>query len=397
MTMLRVAYDISIPVRFYDSAIQESSGVLRVTEEVLAELSRRSDLAVTAVRLGQDFQQEDDPLYRALNYWAYVNDHADRFGCRFAPPFGSRLHLLSLYQWVYQTCFSNTFPQAPWPPRLVFRILRRLLSQLQRVDLYPGFQPQQFDVYHSTFAKLPPISLTGPVQRVITIYDMIPVLASEFVGDAMKVFFQTILESIHLERDWVICISEFTRQQFCQYTGMTSDRVSVSPLAVSSQFQPVTDAQVLSEVRQRYGIPDGDYILSLGTFQPRKNLVTLIRAFDRLQTLAPSLDCPLVLVGAKGWMYDDIFAAARASAHLSNRIVFTGHVAETDLSAIYSAASLFVFPSLYEGFGLPPLEAMQCGVPVIAANTTSIPEVVGDAALLVDPLNSEEMAQKIAQ
>ena len=142
-------------------------------------------------------------------------------------------------------------------------------------------------------------------------------------------------------------------------------------------------------MRERYGTGER-FILCVGNLQPRKNLHTLIDAYVRLRR-ADATRHKLVLVGKKAWLYDDIFAAARASGY-AEEIVFTGYVPDDDLVALYNAADLFVYPSIFEGFGLPPLEAMACGTPVIASNTSSLPEVLGDAALIVDPLDLERLA-----
>ena len=145
--------------------------------------------------------------------------------------------------------------------------------------------------------------------------------------------------------------------------------------------------------RAKYGILDGPYILSLSTLEPRKNIDHTIRCFARLIRDENIRDLNLVLVGTKGWDFDRIFGELTNHDQLRDRIIVTGYVADEDLSAIYSGARMFVYPSFYEGFGLPPLEAMQCGVPVITSNTSSLPEVVGNAGLMVDPKDGDALCQ----
>jgi glycosyltransferase involved in cell wall biosynthesis len=176
---------------------------------------------------------------------------------------------------------------------------------------------------------------------------------------------------------------------------MSPDRVFVAPLAAANHFHQVTNMDKITAVRQRYNIPEGNYFLSLAAPQPRKNLIHLIRCFLRLLAEKQALDVNLVLVGSKnlGWMYEEIFAAVEDVPEYRSRVIFTGYIPDEDLSEIYSGAKAFVFPSLYEGFGLPPLEAMQCGTPVITSNTTSLPEVVGDAGILVDPKDEDALCQ----
>jgi glycosyltransferase involved in cell wall biosynthesis len=147
---------------------------------------------------------------------------------------------------------------------------------------------------------------------------------------------------------------------------------------------------VIAAVKARYGIAEnGRYLLYLGTLQPRKNLTRLVEAFACLQ--APTANLQLVLAGKKGWLYDDLFARV-ASLGLGGRVVFPGYIADGDKAALISGAAALVYPSLYEGFGLPVLEAMACGTPVLTSNGSSLPEVAGDAALLVDPLDVEAIA-----
>ena len=149
------------------------------------------------------------------------------------------------------------------------------------------------------------------------------------------------------------------------------------------------------DVRERYGIPPGSpYLLSLSTLEPRKNLAHTIRSFAAIvqSNAAPGLH--LVLAGGKGWLFDDIIYEIKlAGTAVRDRIILTGFVEDTDLAPLYSGATAFVFPSLYEGFGLPPLEAMQCGTPVITSNTSSLPEVVGDAGIMLDPKDQDGLCQ----
>jgi glycosyltransferase involved in cell wall biosynthesis len=156
----------------------------------------------------------------------------------------------------------------------------------------------------------------------------------------------------------------------------------------------VNDPALIAGIKARYGITDNsDYLLYLGTLQPRKNLKRLVDAFAQLQAPTASLRRPgrglqLVIAGKKGWRYADLFAQVE-SLGLSQRILFPGYIPDEDKAALISGATAVVYPSLYEGFGLPVLEAMACGTPVLTSNVSSLPEVAGDAALLVDPLDTQ--------
>ncbi|HXC72914.1 MAG TPA: glycosyltransferase family 1 protein [Pyrinomonadaceae bacterium] len=189
----------------------------------------------------------------------------------------------------------------------------------------------------------------------------------------------------------IISLSEHGRRDIIETYGITPERVSAIPLAAPSDFGPVQDYRELQRVRQTYGI-NGDYILSVGSIQPRKNLARLVQAYASLRGNKSVDKLPkLVLVGKCGWLYDETLRALKETG-VADTVVLTGYVPQEDLPALYSGALCFVYPSYFEGFGLPPLEAMKCGAPVIVGNKTSLPEVVGDAALTVDPFDVEAIA-----
>ena len=173
--------------------------------------------------------------------------------------------------------------------------------------------------------------------------------------------------------------------------GVDERKIRVIHLGRDETLAPVKDAQVLAEVQARYGIA-GRYVLYVGTLQPRKNLARVIEAFARAAAAPAFAGLQLVLAGKKGWLYDDLFAQVERMG-LAGRVLFPGYIEDADLPALLSGATAFVFPSLYEGFGIPVLEAGACGVPVITSNTSSLPEVAGDAALLVDPHDVDAIAE----
>jgi glycosyltransferase involved in cell wall biosynthesis len=192
----------------------------------------------------------------------------------------------------------------------------------------------------------------------------------------------------------VITLSDYARQDLISTYELPPDLVRTIPLAAPVSFAPVSDKTELQRVRDTYGI-EGDYILTVGSIQPRKNLGRLIASYSCLRRKQPSVKLPkLVLVGKRAWLYDETLKAIQENG-LRDSIILTGYVPERDLPALYSGAICFVYPSFFEGFGLPPLEAMKCGVPVIAGNRTSLPEVMGEAGLLVDPFDVQALASAI--
>jgi glycosyltransferase involved in cell wall biosynthesis len=250
------------------------------------------------------------------------------------------------------------------------------------------------DVYHSMRQPLASRDRVPARVRVATIHDMVPSLYPDVTDERFVTFHDAVLRSIDVERDWVMCISESSRSDFISVTGMAEDRTFVVPLAASPQiFRPENDAARLQSALTRQGIADGRYILSLCTLEPRKNLARLVRAFAAMVADPALNDVRLALIGALGWKTESLLETIRTVGLPSDRLMLLGHVPDDDLRALLTGASVFVYPSLYEGFGLPVLEAMQCGVPVVTSNTSSLPEVVGDAALCVDPTDEAALAQ----
>ena len=188
----------------------------------------------------------------------------------------------------------------------------------------------------------------------------------------------------------VLADSEATRSDLIRFYDAAPQKIHVVYLGRDARLNRVTDLSRLDEIRARYGLV-GRYLLYVGTLQPRKNLERVVQAFERICGLPDLADLQLVLAGKQGWLYETLFRQV-AHAGLQGRVIFPGYVADADLGALLSGAEAFVFPSLYEGFGIPVLEAGGCGVPVITSNTSSLPEVAGDAALLVDPLDVDAIA-----
>jgi len=189
---------------------------------------------------------------------------------------------------------------------------------------------------------------------------------------------------------------DFARDDILKTYGIAPERVTAVPLAAAVRFSPVRDERELDRVRNKYGI-NGKYILTVGSIQPRKNIPRLIRAYSMLCSERNLEPLPkLVVVGKRGWLYEDTLATAESST-VRDRIILTGYVDDKDLPALYSAASCFVYPSYFEGFGIPPLEAMRCGTPTITGDRTCFPEIIGDAGLMVDPFDEQAIKRGIVR
>lgn len=184
--------------------------------------------------------------------------------------------------------------------------------------------------------------------------------------------------------DRFLAVSEFTKREMVDILHIPPEKIAVVPCACSSEMRPVADPAALVGLREKYRLPER-FVLFVGNFNPRKNLERLIRAFDRAK--GEGLIHHLVIAGEQGWKFDRT-AALRGIRH-SRDIHFTGYVPDGDMPALYSAAELFAFPTLYEGFGIPVLEAQACGTPVLTSNGSSLPEVGGEGAVYVDPYDTE--------
>ena len=247
----------------------------------------------------------------------------------------------------------------------------------------------RLDLFHSPYYIKPYLL---PCPSVVSIYDLIPARYPRCLPSwrARLAFSLAIRLAIRTSRH-VITLSRASKRDLMELCGIPEGKVTVTHLAADERFRPASPEEV-DRVRDKYGLPER-YVLYLGINKPHKNLVRLVEAWARLEV---NSELRLVLAGRE----DPRYPQARQRAielGLGTRLLFLGDVAEDDLPALYSGALLFVFPSLYEGFGLPVLEAMACGVPVACSATSSLPEIVGQAALLFDPTSPEQMAEAMAQ
>jgi glycosyltransferase involved in cell wall biosynthesis len=256
---------------------------------------------------------------------------------------------------------------APW-----VRILweQAILPVVARMEL--------LDLLHSP-VNIQPLSL--PCRGVVTITDLSFLIFPQKFG-AMKGLYQKVLTKRSCtSADHLIAISRWTAADVQQRFHVPAQRISVVYPGVGENYHPIQQTNVLA-FRSSHQLPER-FMLFVGTLEPRKNLLVLLRAYAEFRRHSGA-DCKLVLVGGRGWLYEPILAAVEELG-LVNDVIFPGFVAEAELPLWYNAAEAFLYPSLYEGFGLPPLEAMACGVPVVVSRASSLPEVVGDAGLLIDP------------
>lgn len=243
------------------------------------------------------------------------------------------------------------------------------------------------DLFHATDFVLPP---TLPQTRtLLTVHDLSFVRVPEAASPSLKAYLDAVVPRSVRRADHVLADSQATKEDLIELYGIQPDKITVLLSGVDPRFKRTS---LLLTTRSKYQIGDRPYILSVGTVQPRKNYGRLIQALARLR--ADGLDLSLVIIGGKGWLTDPIYETLGQTG-MGEFVRFTGFVDEADLPALYSGAACFAFPSLYEGFGLPILEAMACGVPVVTSNLSSLPEVAGDTALMVDPYDLDALADAL--
>jgi len=238
-----------------------------------------------------------------------------------------------------------------------------------------------------------PLFFRGPV--VITIHDIISLLFPENIPFASRMFYSKWMPFTYSKAQRIITISDSTRDDIIRVLKIPKEKIEVIPQAVDEKFERPAKIDEVSRAKSKYGLPK-DYILHVGTLEPRKNLKFLIEVFNQAIKSEKNANLNLVITGKKGWYYEGLFERVRELG-LQKRVIFTGYVDEQDKPAIYKGARIFAFPSVYEGFGLPPLEAMASGVPVVSSNTSSMPEVVGEAGILLSPNDLERWCRAITK
>ena len=373
---MNVIFDISVlGLGYYQQKAR--AGIFRVIENIVGQLNELDSCNVRYCA----FRSFEGDL-RTRKYLRH-NSHLDRSAW-----VGSDKGILNKSAGM----LSYFYPD---PDIQVSGIISILIEKLQAFYRVLDQQAlEQTDIFHSPFYPLPEyLHVHKKMKKFITVYDLIPILFPQYyISFNKNRELYKIMESISPDT-WVTTISESTKNDLCNYIKIEPSRVFVTYLAASGLFYRCHDSQAIDRVLTKYGIPPAPYVLSLCTLEPRKNITHTIQCFAQLIKEEKIGELNLVLVGTKGWDFEGIFSTIDGLTSLKKRLIVTGYVEDNDLAALYSGAMMFVYPSLYEGFGLPPLEAMQCGVPVITSKTSSLPEVVGDAGSLVDPKDVDALCQ----
>ena len=285
----------------------------------------------------------------------------------------------------------------PWPRHFSWRAVplsERLLTRVWHrlhLPLPAEWLTGPVDLYHSPDYVLPPLRRAA---GVVTVHDLSFLRVPQCAEARLRAFLSAEVPRVVARARHVLADSESTRRDVIELLGAPPEKVSVVPAGIDPTFARVTDEGWLTRMRIRYGLPQR-FILGLGKLEPRKNFVRLIQAYALMRRRwAPPHH--LVIVGEPGWLYEDILREPER-AGVSGWVHFPGFVPDADLPALYTLADAFAFPSLYEGFGIPPLEALACGVPTVVADNSSLPEVVGAAALLTPAEDVAALAEALTR
>lgn len=375
---MKVLYDISV-LGSAQTSVNLRSGIFRVVENIALGLKQSDSCDVTFCSSQRNFHDCQEYLLANQGFSDAIFSQPDNL-------------FSSLYTFVepLRTEIAK-LPKKLWktPFRKVYRYGEQFLKPLHSRDI------RKSDIYHSPVHALPTqVNNNSRIAKFITIHDLIPIVCPEHRSPYCIVSMKHNLGSIKPDT-FVFCVSNSTRNDLLNNMPfLDKERVFVVHLAAGEHFYPCKNPVLLESVRRKYSIPlEGEYLLALSTLSPRKNFDRIIKSFVTLLREERIKDLRLVLVGADGWEYKEIYKEIEAAAELRDKVILTGYVPDEDLAPLYSGAMAFVYPSLYEGFGLPPLEAMQCGTPVITSNNSSIPEVVGNAGIMINPRDGDALCQ----
>lgn len=261
--------------------------------------------------------------------------------------------------------------------------------EFRKIGIMPSML-NRFDIVHEP-CQIGPFFFKSRFRKIVTVHDLSVIKFPKSHKGLHYVHHKLGLQRTLKNVDRIIAVSNSTKRDLIRMFKVPARKIKVIYEAADKQYRVINDKKELEGFRAKYGI-NYPFVLYVGTLEPRKNIPRLVNAFGRVKK--KGYPHKLIIVGKKGWKYKAIFGMIK-KLRLEKEIVFTGFIEEKELPLFYNAADAFVFPSLYEGFGLPVLEAMQCGCPVIIANNSSLPEVAGDAALKANPKDAQDIATKI--
>ena len=289
---------------------------------------------------------------------------------------------------------ERPFPDAPNVRGKKVFIPDRYLNVLWyrwRAPLPASLFTGRVDLYHGPDFVLPPLG--AKIRKVVTIHDLAFLEHPEYAVPSLAEYLKKVVPESVAEADAVAAVSHDAARTLVEHFQTPREKITIIPNGLRPHFKRITDPILLGATANKFGLKH-PLVLGVGTLEPRKNHLGLIKAFHQTQSEKTNRPAMLALAGGQGWLYEETKQLV-ADLKLEKKVRFLGRVSDLELAVLYSMADVFAFPSFFEGFGVPPLEAMACGAPVVTSNTSSLPEVVGDAALTVDPHNIDELAKAI--
>lgn len=296
------------------------------------------------------------------------------------------------YEIREQKDFIHQFQKIILTPVKIIKLIKNKLNLNKEYEKVFS----DIDVFFSSFQAIPPeVKNIKRIKKYTILYDIIPMILDEYSNDFKrgKGWFYKLYKSIN-KQDKYFAISEFTKQDFLKNVpNLNPENITVIPLSTGNKYEQITDNSKIDAIKEKYNIPkDKKYVFSLCTLEPRKNLIFAVKNFIEF-VKRKNIDDFIFVLGGGQWdtFINKLNETIKDLDKYKDKIVKIGYVDDEDMSALYSGAEMFAFPSLYEGFGMPVLEAMYCGCPVITSNLTSMPEVIGDCGIQVNPQNDEEL------
>mgnify|MGYP006424307031 CR=1 FL=1 len=391
---LRILFDVGILGDAFQDNLAKT-GIARVAESLLQALAHRADVMLFPVT----FSGNDYACQRFLEREADLQTLDLRFLCE---PGWCR-PLITLFSQLEFSCrkaqFSANHATKGFLCKTLKNLFKTLKQSLARVDRRKRDLSKTDTWHYISIAGCPSNKLLkiDNVKVGVFIHDTIPLTHKQFCKEKETAPWYLDLIRAAQAVEYVFCNSQNTRDDLLRAeSGINPTRVHIIPMAAKSHFRPPLKPIDADYLARRYGIPrNSPFALSVCTLEPRKNLATLVQAYQLHLEDNPDSDLDLVLAGATGWKVDQFMQQLNAKSASNARIHLTGFIDEDDLPGLYSLAEFFVYPSFYEGFGLPVIEAMQCGLPVICSNTSSLPEAGGSAAFYISPTDAAALASAL--
>jgi glycosyltransferase involved in cell wall biosynthesis len=384
---IKIVFDSSVLVSGNVSGDIHRTGLYRFSYEVLSELVKSADHKIYLFDVFQRERELKKYIQKEFNQCERIHVYGLLFRILIFP-IGNLSDRLREIQLSNNANMIGIFSGLAKNGLLLFERGARYIERKFFISARIKRSFRKCDIYYSTYYPLPlEVRNNVKIKKVYTVHDMIPILHPEYFSSSFnEKLLKEVVDNIRTG-DFVISVSESTKRDILNYRcDLKEEQIIVTHLAASDKFYRVEDVFKIERIKCKYKINFEKYILSVCTIEPRKNLTSLIQAFKNIIEKEPDINLNLVLIGSYGWNSGELIKEIEEiNLNYQKRIILTGFVPDEDLASLYSGALMFVYPSIYEGFGLPVLEAMQCGLPVITSDKSSLPEVIGDSGILIDP------------